>query len=253
MPIRYFFSSSIKILSSDSQLLIPCTPASPSPDFEAGEILLVDKPLGWSSFDAVAKVRNTIRTKKVGHAGTLDPMATGLLVLCTGKKTKLIEQIQAGAKTYEALLRLGAATPCYDAELPPTGFVDASHITAGQLEAVFPQFIGTVWQRPPAHSAVKIGGKRAYDLARSGKDPEPEPRQVQIHRIELLEMGVEGLFAHIRVHCGKGVYIRTLAHDIGQALGVGAYLAGLRRTEIAPYSVADAWTIPQLVERFGRK
>ncbi len=210
-------------------------------DFETGEVLLVDKPLGWTSFDVVAKLRNATRCSKIGHAGTLDPLATGLLILCTGKKTKEIEQIQNADKVYEAAIRLGYTTPSYDAEFEPVPAGDVSTVTREMLLAAMQKFVGQIQQTPPAFSAIKVQGKRAYASARAGKAVELKPRTLTIHAFDLLSFDGEVLTA--RIHCQKGTYVRSLAHDLGQALGVGGYLAALRRTHIGTYAVQDARTV----------
>jgi tRNA pseudouridine55 synthase len=213
-------------------------------DFLAGQTLLFDKPKDWTSFDLVRKVRNLIGIKKVGHAGTLDPLATGLLIICTGRATKTIDTIQGQEKAYEALIRLGATTASYDAEQPEENLRDASHLGRAEIEAAMVAFQGEIEQTPPAYSAVKVGGKRAYQAAREGKPLQLRSRQVQIYEWTLLEQ-VEGEAScwRARIRCSKGTYIRSLAHDLGQALGVGAYLAGLTRTRIGAHRLEDAWQI----------
>lgn len=215
-------------------------------DFQAGEVLLFDKPYGWSSFDVVRKVRNLIRIKKVGHAGTLDPLATGLLILCTGRATKTIESIQGQEKGYEALIRFGATTASYDAEQPEENVQDTSHLTQAQIEAALQAFVGEIEQVPPAYSAVKVDGKRAYKAAREGKPIELRRRSVQVYEFVLLEqVEQEPSCWRVRIRCSKGTYIRSLAHDLGQALGVGAYLRGLTRTRIGDYQLEDAWSVSE--------
>ncbi|MDX2283127.1 MAG: tRNA pseudouridine(55) synthase TruB [Bacteroidia bacterium] len=214
-----------------------------SADFAGGQTLLFDKPSGWTSFDVVNKVRRLTRHKKVGHAGTLDPLATGLLILCTGKHTKRIEEIQAGEKEYELVFKLGAVTASYDAEFPETQICDASGVTQAAIEALLPQFTGEIQQVPPAFSAVKVGGKRAYAAARTGKPLELKARTVQVYAFGLLDRELPPAHAAARVRCSKGTYIRSLVHDLGQALGTGAYLTELRRTAIGPWRVEDAWSL----------
>ncbi len=211
-------------------------------NFEEGETLLFDKPIAWTSFDLVKKIRGMIKTKKVGHAGTLDPLATGLMILCTGKHTKTIDLIQGQDKTYEATFYLGATTPSYDSELPPENHKDISFITPSLVEEAMQKFMGEISQMPPAFSAVQINGKRAYELARKGKQPELTPR---IIRIDTFSMTAYESPQHITAHikCSKGTYIRSLIHDLGQILGTGAYLTSLRRTAIGHYKVEDAWTL----------
>jgi tRNA pseudouridine55 synthase len=213
-------------------------------DFDAGTVLLIDKPKTWTSFDVVRKLKGITRAKKIGHAGTLDPLATGLLVVCTGKLTKSIQSIQDADKEYVVDFQLGATTPSYDAEFPAENIQDASHITAADIAAVLPAFIGDVAQVPPVYSAVKIDGERAYKAARAGRSIEMRSRTVRIDSITLssLENGV----ARAVIQCGKGTYIRSLVHDIGQRLGVGAYILELRRTRIGQHHVDAAWQLEDL-------
>jgi len=218
--------------------------SAPNYDFEQGEILLFDKPFGWTSFDLVGKVRFLISRKlkikkiKVGHAGTLDPLATGLMILCTGKATKQVESLQLHEKEYIATLKIGATTPSFDMETPEDAQWNAEQITRDRITAALLNFTGPILQVPPAFSAIKIEGKRAYKHARNGIEPELLPRPVVIHTIELLSF--ENPSAEIRVVCSKGTYIRSLARDIGVSLGCGAYLTGLRRTRIGSYSLENA-------------
>ncbi len=216
-------------------------------DFAAGETLLFDKPKGWTSFDVVKKVRGLVRVKKVGHAGTLDPLATGLLILCTGKKTKTIESIQGQEKEYEVEFRLGATTPSYDAEFPPENIVDCSHLTEADLERELEQFRGEIEQYPPKFSAVKVGGKRAYKAARKGQDIELRPRNVTVYAFDLLEFRAPD-WGRAVIRCSKGTYIRSLVHDLGQALGVGGYILELKRTRIGPHQLENAWEINEFAE-----
>lgn len=215
-------------------------------DFVSGEVLLFDKPKGWTSFDVVNKVRNMIGGVKVGHAGTLDPLATGLLILCTGNRTKDISIIQDADKAYVADVVLGATTSSYDAEFPPGNLQPADHLTEAEVQLALRQFVGVIQQQPPSFSAVKVGGRRAYKLARAGKEVSLNPRTVRIDEIQLLEMSTipeHQVRLTLVVRCSKGTYIRSLAHDLGQQLGVGGYLADLRRTAIGSYRVEDAWTL----------
>ncbi len=211
------------------------------PEFE-DKILLIDKPKLFTSFDIVNKVRKLTGIKKIGHAGTLDPMATGLLILCTGKKTRQVEQIQAAEKEYLFTMCLGAVTPTYDAEMPPYNFCDTGKITLDDINAILPRFMGSIEQIPPPYSALKINGKRAYALARKGIPVTLSPRTITIYELEIFDFQ-EPAAVSGRVCCSKGTYIRSLVHDIGQLLGVGAYLTALRRTRIGNYHVADALTI----------
>lgn len=205
-------------------------------DFTAGEILPLYKPYGWTSFQIVSKVRYIlsrhcgVKRMKVGHAGTLDPLATGVLLLCTGKATKRIEELQSHTKEYVADLQLGATTPSFDLEHPINATYPYEHITREMVEATLKEFVGTIAQRPPLFSACKVDGKRAYKLARDGSDIELAPKQIQIDEIELLDYSLPKIT--IRVVCGKGTYIRSLARDIGEALQSGAHLTRLERTRI---------------------
>lgn len=210
----------------------------------AGFWIAVDKPLEWTSFDVVAKVRNALKKRyatriKIGHAGTLDPLATGMLVLAVGRATKDIESVMAGAKTYTATLKLGAVTASYDAETPeqPSG-QPIPELTDDLVAALTAKFTGEVLQVPPLFSAVKIDGARAYELARSGKTAEIKARPVQIHRLEITSLAPD--VWELTVGCGKGTYIRSLAHDMGQHLGCGAYLTSLRRTEVVPFATMSS-------------
>ena len=212
-------------------------------DFVAGEIIPINKPYTWTSFQIVNKIRYHLSRKygikrfKVGHAGTLDPLATGVLLLCTGKATKRIEELQAQTKEYEAEIMLGATTPSYDMEHPVNATYPYEHITEEAVREVLQGFVGEIAQRPPLFSACKVDGKRAYDLARKGSDMELAPKQIRIDSIELLSYELPRI--RIRVVCGKGTYIRSLARDIGEALGSGAYLTALARTRIGEYKLAD--------------
>lgn len=217
-------------------------------DFLGGETLLIDKPKEWTSFDVVNKVRHAIRIKKVGHAGTLDPLATGLLILCTGKATKTINDIQGQEKEYEALIKFGATTPSYDAELDEENIQDVSDLNREQILKAMQAFQGEIEQVPPAYSAVKVNGQRAYKAARKGKKLELKSRQVHIYQFDLLENVEPPHTWRTLIRCSKGTYIRSLAHDLGQALGVGAYLTGLIRTRIGDHSLEDAWHLEDLIQ-----
>jgi len=210
-------------------------------DFEAGEILLVDKPLTWTSFDIVRKVKNTLRIRKIGHAGTLDPLATGLLILCTGKKTKQIDQIQAQEKEYTGTFRLGQTTPSFDLETPVDASFPYEHLTEAEIQAAAQTFVGLISQTPPLFSAVKINGERAYELARRGDSAEIKSKQIEIKAFELTRIALPEV--EFRVVCSKGTYIRSLARDLGVALGCGAHLTKLVRTRIGEYRLEDALTI----------
>ena len=218
-------------------------------DFIEGEILCFDKPLRWTSFNLVAKIRSQlchrlgVRKLKVGHAGTLDPLATGVMVICTGKATKRIDELQAHVKEYVATLQLGATTPSFDLEKPVDQTYPTEHITETLLREALGRFLGRIEQVPPAFSACKIDGKRAYDLARRGKEVELKPKVLVIDTIELLSFDPEAMQATIRVVCSKGTYIRALARDIGQALGSGAHLIALRRTRVGDIRVEDCMKV----------
>lgn len=215
--------------------------------FEKGQVLLVDKPLHWTSFDAVRKIRNLIRIKKVGHAGTLDPLATGLLIICTGKFTKQINTYMAQVKEYTGTFVLGAITPTYDLESEPEHFRPYEQLGLQDLIAATAAFTGEILQVPPAHSAIKVNGKRVYELARQGKEVKLEPRKLRIDTFEIIAL--EGPVVSFRVVCSTGTYIRSLAHDFGQALDCGAYLGSLRRTRIGDFSVDDAMQIETIEEK----
>lgn len=209
--------------------------------FEEGKVLLINKPLQWTSFDAVRKIRNLIRIKKVGHAGTLDPLATGLLIICTGRFTKKINEYMAQEKEYTGTFTLGATTPTYDLESEPENFKSTDHIDEELLKSTTEQFMGEIMQVPPAHSAIKIDGKRVYELARQGKEVKLEPRKITIKEFEITR--VEMPVVHFRVVCSTGTYIRSLANDFGAALGCGAYLSSLCRTRIGSFLLTEAMSI----------
>ena len=217
-------------------------------NFQAGQVLAFDKPYEWTSFALVAKVRWLISRRiggkiKVGHAGTLDPLATGVMVICTGKATKRIEQLQAGVKEYVATLKLGATTPSFDLEHPVDATYPTAHITEQLVREVLPRFEGEIMQVPPVFSACKVEGKRAYDLARKGKEVELRAKPLRIDEIELTDCRLENQEITLRIVCSKGTYIRALARDIGQALGSGAHLTALRRTRVGDCSVEKCFTI----------
>jgi tRNA pseudouridine55 synthase len=207
-------------------------------DFEKGEVLLFDKPLKWTSFDLVRKVRGLIRIKKVGHAGTLDPLATGLMIICTGKMTKQIDTFQAQIKEYTGTFKLGATTPCYDMEQPEDATFPTEHISEQMIREMVNQFTGVISQMPPPHSAVKVDGKRAYELARKGKEVVMKSREVTIDAFEIT--GINMPEVSFRIVCSKGTYIRSIAHDFGKALGSGAYLTSLCRTRIGEFRLENA-------------
>ncbi|RXK61606.1 tRNA pseudouridine(55) synthase TruB [Lacibacter luteus] len=211
--------------------------------FTEGQVILVDKPLEWTSHDVVAKVRSTIRIKKVGHAGTLDPLATGLLILCTGKFTKRINEYQAREKEYTGTFTIGAVTPTYDLESTPEQEKDYSFVTEELIHETTKPFIGDIMQVPPTHSAIKRDGKPVYLMARKGVDVVLEPRPLHIAAFEITKIELPVL--HFRVVCSTGTYIRSLAHDYGKALGCGAYLSSLRRTRIGEFTTEHARTLPE--------
>ena len=221
-------------------------------NFLEGEVLYFDKPLYWTSFKLVKIVRTRISRKlkikkiKVGHAGTLDPLASGVMIICTGKATKLIESFQYQTKEYVATLQLGATTPSFDRETEIDGVYPTEHITREGVETVLRQFVGSIQQVPPVYSACKIDGRRAYDFARKGEDVELKAKELVIHEIELLEYQSD--IIKIRVVCSKGTYIRALARDIGQALGSGAHLIGLVRTRVGDVRLEDCLQVDQIDE-----
>lgn len=221
-------------------------------NFIEGEILYVDKPLGWTSFDAVKRVRGALTRRlgvkklKVGHAGTLDPLATGVMIICTGRATKRIDELQAGVKEYIADIALGATTPSYDLETEIDATYPTDHITREAVEEVLQRFTGRIEQIPPAYSACKIDGRRAYDLARKGREVELKPKILVIDRIELLDYSPT--LIRVRVVCSKGTYIRALARDIGAALGTGAHLAALRRTRVGDVDISSCLNLDQAAE-----
>lgn len=218
-------------------------------DFLKGETLLIDKPLGWTSFDVVNKIRSMIKYKmkinkiKVGHAGTLDPMATGLLIICTGKTTKKIELFQELEKEYTGTFVLGATTPSFDMETATDREFSVDHLTENLIREATEQFTGNIEQMPPIYSALQIKGERAYNLARDKKEVELKSRMVSIHAFDIIRTNLREV--DFRIVCSKGTYIRALARDFGQALGTGAYLNKLRRTRIGKFKVDEALVIEQ--------
>lgn len=224
-------------------------------DFQQGEILLFDKELDWTSFDLVSKVRNRLtkaigaKKLKVGHAGTLDPKATGLLILCTGKATKQIESIQAEVKEYIATLKLGATTPSFDLETVEDATYPTAHVTLPLIQEVLNDFLGEQLQVPPIFSAVKVEGKRAYEHARKGQEVKLNAKLIQLHELETVEF--DGTNLVLRVVCSKGTYIRALARDLGKAMNSGAYLTALRRTKIGDYRVSEAMSVKYFLENLN--
>jgi len=215
--------------------------------FNEGQVLLINKPLYWTSFDAVRKIRNLVKIKKVGHAGTLDPLASGLLIICTGKFTKKISEFMSQEKEYTGTFTLGAITPTYDLESEPRNFISFEHLSAEKIKMTAKQFVGEIMQVPPVHSAIKVGGKRVYKLARRGEEVKLEPRKVIIREFDITEIKLPVI--QFRVVCSTGTYIRSLANDLGKALGCGAYLSSLCRTRIGNFQLSEALTI----EEFEKK
>jgi tRNA pseudouridine55 synthase len=240
-------------------------------DFQKGELILINKPYRWTSFDVVNKIRNVIKkfpvsntetlnlhvpiqpgkpqtsNLKVGHAGTLDPLATGLLIICTGKLTKEIDNYQAKEKEYTGTFFLGATTPSYDLETKIDHQFETSHLDDKLIIETAKKFKGKIFQTPPSHSAVKIGGQRAYKKARKGHDIKLEPKEIFIHEFEIIK--IELPLIHFRIVCSKGTYIRALANDFGKALNCGAYLASLSRTRIGEFKLENAMTVEEFVEK----
>lgn len=217
-----------------------------------GEILYIDKPLHWTSFDAVKRVRGTLTRRlgvkrlKVGHAGTLDPLATGVMIVCTGKATKDIDNLQAGVKEYIATMALGATTPSFDLETQIDATYPTEHITRELVEKTLLDFVGEIQQVPPAFSACKVDGKRAYKMARKGQEVELKPKLLVIDELELMEYAQNSLT--VRVVCSKGTYIRALARDIGQALGSGAHLTALRRTRVGEVTIDRCMQVEEMIQ-----
>lgn len=211
---------------------------------ETDRVMLVNKPLEWTSFDVVRKLRYKLKIKKIGHAGTLDPLATGLLIICTGKMTKRIDEYQAQEKEYTGRFIIGQSTPSHDLETAVNETHDITHLTPDDIHAATKKFIGLIEQVPPMHSAIKIEGKRAYELARKGATAELKSRPVTITAFDITAIELPSV--SFRVVCSKGTYIRSLARDFGQALGVGAYLAELCRTRIGEFRLEDAMQIEDI-------
>jgi len=219
-------------------------------DFKAGEILLVNKPLEWTSFDVVKFLKfrlQAIEKVKVGHAGTLDPLATGLLIICTGKATKKIIDFQYLGKTYTGTIRLGATTPCYDREMPPNCFYPTKHITEDDINQNAQKLTGWIDQQVPLYSAVKQNGKKLYKLARKGKVIETKSRKVEVKSFKITKVKMP--YIDFEIECSKGTYIRSLAHDLGKALNSGGFLWSLKRTHIGQHKLTDAWELDDLTEK----
>ncbi|HYM93529.1 MAG TPA: tRNA pseudouridine(55) synthase TruB [Chitinophagaceae bacterium] len=219
----------------------------PANEFAEGKVLLINKPFQWTSFDVVKKIRYLVKTKKVGHAGTLDPLATGLLIVCTGKFTKKINDYMAQEKEYTGSFTLGATTPTFDMESKPENFKPVDDISEKDIHAAARKFIGEIMQIPPAHSAIKVGGKRVYELARKGEEVKLKSREIFIKEFDILK--IEMPVVYFRVVCSTGTYIRSLANDFGEALRCGAYLLSLTRTRIGDFRLEDAISI----ESFEKK
>lgn len=217
-------------------------------EIKEGAVILIDKAYRWTSFDAINKIKRTTHAK-IGHCGTLDPLATGLLICCTGKMTKQIEQFQKQDKEYTGVITLGATTPTYDLESAPEHIKDYTQLTETVIRDAVAQFTGEIEQFPPIHSAIKKDGKRLYELARAGKEVQPDPRRVTVNEFEITKIALPEV--HFRISCSTGTYIRSLANDFGAALGVGGYLSALRRTKIGAFNVEDARTVEQWMEFLG--
>ncbi len=217
--------------------------------FEEGKVLLIDKPLHWTSFDVVRKIRGAIRIKKVGHAGTLDPLATGLLIVCTGKFTKKINEYMAQVKEYTGSFTLGAVTPTYDLESHPEQFKDISEVTEKNILETTKKFTGEINQVPPIYSAIKKKGTPLYELARRGEEVELQPRKINIYSFEITSIKLP--LVEFKIVCSTGTYIRSVAHDFGAALGCGAYLSSLRRTAIGDFTVENAETVDSFLKLLG--
>lgn len=218
---------------------------------ESGDVILINKPLQWTSFDVVKKIRNTIKIKKVGHAGTLDPLATGLLIVCTGKLTKKINEYMAQEKEYRGTFTLGATTPTYDLESEPQNFQSIDAITSEKIIETAKKFVGEIMQTPPIHSAIKQKGKPVYLLARKGADVKLEPRKIIIHQFEITN--IELPVISFKVVCITGTYIRSLANDFGAALGCGAYLSSLCRTRIGSFTLDQSISIDEFINSVSKK
>ncbi len=218
-------------------------------DFENGELILVDKPLSWTSFDVVGKIRNSTRIKKikVGHAGTLDPLATGLLIICTGKLTKKVDEFLAEEKEYTGTITLGASTPSYDLETEINHTYPTEHITEKMIMEAAKSFEGEIEQVSPLYSALRIDGERAYHKARRGEDVKMKARKVRIEAFEITR--IEMPLIHFRIVCSKGTYIRSIANDIGKILQSGSHLSSLRRTRSGNFKIEDAWNLEALIEK----
>ena len=233
----------LDVSSGNENTSLGISTKTPPPTRPEGEILLINKPLGWTSFQAVKKIKYITRAKKVGHAGTLDPLASGLLIICTEKQTKTIQSIQDAPKEYTGSFHIGAVTPSYDLETDPCNFMSIDSITEDQIRNVAASFLGETDQIPPLFSAIKVDGKRAYKLARKGEDTVLKSRKIFLTAFDIT--GIKGNEIHFRIACSKGTYIRSIAHDFGQKLGCGAYLSSLVRTKIGDFNLINASTIQE--------
>jgi tRNA pseudouridine55 synthase len=211
-----------------------------------GELFLINKPYQWTSFDVVRKVRNTLKVKKVGHAGTLDPLATGLLIVCAGKMTKQIDTFMGQEKEYTGTFVIGATTDSFDLEQPIIPVADPSGITLEEVLTAVSQLTGTIQQVPPTHSAIKVDGKRVYESARKGISVKMDPREVTVSKFEITRF--ENAEIDFRIVCSKGTYIRSLARDLGEMLGVGAYMSALCRTRIGDHLLGKSWKLDELIQ-----
>ena len=219
--------------------------------YNNGQTLLVDKDLDWTSFDVVKKIKNIIKCKKVGHAGTLDPLATGLLIICTGKNTKKINEIQNQDKVYTGEFILGKSTPSHDLETEFNSQKDIKNITSDRIEEVSKRFVGEQLQRPPKFSAVKVNGKRAYEYARDNEEVKIKEKNINIYEFKIMEYNLPNI--SFKISCTKGTYIRSIARDFGEKLGCGAVLSKLRRTEIGNYNVEDAFKVNNLADKLKKE
>jgi len=219
-------------------------------DFHNGEEILIDKPFGWSSFKVVYEIRNSIGWLKIGHAGTLDPFATGLLILCTGKKTKSISEFQDLEKTYSGTITLGKATPSMDLETEILSEKPFSHITEEQIYFLKEEFTGKIMQVPPMYSAIKQNGKNLYKLARKGKTVERQPREIYVSGFKITKVELPDV--HFEIICSKGTYLRVIANDFGEKLGCGGVLSSLRRSKIGDFSVENALSVEEFKERLNK-
>ncbi|BDD04327.1 tRNA pseudouridine(55) synthase TruB [Aureibacter tunicatorum] len=218
-------------------------------DFSAGEVILIDKPKEWTSFDVVKKLRYLLKIKKIGHAGTLDPLATGLLILCTGKKTKSIESYQAQEKEYTGSMVIGKKTASHDLETEIEHVAEIDHISEEQILELTNKFTGVISQIPPQHSAIKVDGRRVYKSARKGKEVKIDPRDVTVSEFEITGINLPEI--DFRIVCSKGTYIRSLVRDFGEELGVGAYMSSLRRTRIGEFKIEDAHQLDEYVQAYS--